>query len=314
MADTASAAEHSLRSVAVMNQKGGVGKTTTAVNLGAAIAEAGRRICLIDLDPQAHLTLHLGINPEQIKHTTYDLLVDPDCPAAHCVVSAAENLDVIPAEVDLAAVESELAGQVDRQQILTRKFAPIAELYDAVLIDCPPSLGLLTLNALALAKEVLVPLQAHFLALQGVGKLLETIRLVCQSVNPDLRVAGIVLCMHEKQTSLAKEVVADLEAFLEDARTQDVPWRDCQVLHPPIRRNIKLAEAPSFGETIFDYAPRCAGANDYRNLAQTLLALWDGQLAVGDPEQKGEVMIEAKCAKLTAPQSASAPGIQDAAT
>ena len=314
MADTASAAEHSLRSVAVMNQKGGVGKTTTAVNLGAAIAEAGRRICLIDLDPQAHLTLHLGIDREQIKHTTYDLLIDPDCPAAHCVVSAAENLDVIPAEVDLAAVESELAGQVDRQQILARKFAPIAELYDAVLIDCPPSLGLLTLNALALAKEVLVPLQAHFLALQGVGKLLETIRLVCQSVNPDLRVAGIVLCMHEKQTSLAKEVVADLEAFLEDARTQDVPWRDCQVLHPPIRRNIKLAEAPSFGETIFDYAPRCAGANDYRNLAQTLLALWDGQLAVGDPEQKGEVMIEAKCAKLTAPQSASAPGIQDAAT
>ena len=277
MADTASAAEHRPRTLAVMNQKGGVGKTTTAVNLGAAIAEAGQRTCLIDLDPQAHLTLHLGIDCEQIKHTTYDLLVDPDCPAAQCVVNAAQNLDVIPAEVDLAAAESELAGQVDRQRILSQKFAAIADLYDVVLIDCPPSLGLLTLNALALADEVLVPLQAHFLALQGVGKLLETIRLVCQSVNTDLRVAGVVLCMHEKQTSLAKEVVADLKAFFEAARDQDVPWRDCHVLHPPVRRNIKLAEAPSFGKTIFDYAPWCAGANDYRILAERLIETWDAQ-------------------------------------
>ena len=313
MADTASATGHHFRSVAVMNQKGGVGKTTTVVNLGAAMAEAGRRVCLIDLDPQAHLMLHLGIDPEQIKHTTYDLLIDPDCPAAHCVVSAAENLDVIPAEVDLAAAETELAGHVDRQQILRQKFAVIADLYDVVLIDCPPSLGLLTLNALALAQEVLVPLQAHFLALQGVGKLLETIRLVCQSVNPDLRVAGIILCMHEKQTSLAKEVVADLEAFLEDAKTQDVPWRDCRLLHPPIRRNIKLAEAPSFGETIFDYAPRCAGATAYRNLAQTLLATWDAQSAAGDAEQKRDVTIEAKCANVTAAGIAIVPGIENAA-
>lgn len=275
MADTASAAGHRPRAVALMNQKGGVGKTTTAVNLGAAIAEAGRRVCLVDLDPQAHLTLHLGINAEQARHTVYDLLVDPDCPAAHCLVSAAENLDVIPSEVDLAAAETELASRPDRQQILSQKFAAIEDLYDVVLIDCPPSLGLLTLNALALAEEVLVPLQAHFLALQGLGKLLETVGLIRQSVNPDLRVAGVILCMHEKQTSLAKEVVTDLESFFEAARSQDVPWRDCHVLRPVVRRNIKLAEAPSFGQTIFDYAPWCAGANDYRILAERLLASWD---------------------------------------
>ena len=316
MADTASAAKHRPRTVALMNQKGGVGKTTTAVNLGAAIAEAGRRVCLIDLDPQAHLTLHLGIDHEQIKHTTYDLLVDPDCPAANCLVTAAPNLDVIPSEVDLAAAEIELAGRPDRQQILSMKFAAIEDRYDVVLIDCPPSLGLLTLNALALAGEVLVPLQAHFLALQGLGKLLETVGLIRQSVNSDLRVAGIILCMHEKQTSLAKEVVADLESFFQAARSQDVPWRDCQVLRPVVRRNIKLAEAPSFGQTIFDYAPWCAGANDYRILAQRLIEAWDVQTESACDKAQASTTIEvtsqlvSRPRKVPTPQTASSAGAQ----
>lgn len=287
---SASVANASLpvRTIAFMNQKGGVGKTTTAVNLAAALALAGRRVCLIDLDPQAHLSLHLGIDPQQISRTVYDLLIDSQCDADDAIVANVRpNLDCLPAEVDLAAAESEMAQTPERQRILARKFAPIAPRYEFVLIDCPPSLGLLTLNALSLAKEVFVPMQAHFLALQGVGKLLETVGLVCKSVNPSLRVSGIILCMHEGQTMLAKEVAADLDAFFEQARGQEVPWRGCRVLRPPIRRNIKLAEAPSFGQTIFDYAPGCPGAQDYRELAERIGKEWDAWMASrGKPEKK----------------------------
>ncbi len=260
------------RTIAVLNQKGGVGKTTTAVNLGAALAAEGRRVCLIDLDPQAHLTLHLGLDPGPADHTVYDLLIDPACEAPQCIMSARDRLDAMPSEVGLAAAETELAGRPERQRILASKMGAVLPLYDLVIVDCPPSLGLLTLNALGLVREVFVPMQAHFLALQGVGKLLETVGLVCRSVNPDLEVTGIILCMHEPQTTLAREVVADLESFFDQARGQHVPWSRCRLLSPPIRRNVKLAEAPSFGKTIFDYAPWCAGANDYRTLARRMLA------------------------------------------
>jgi chromosome partitioning protein len=278
------------RIIAMLNQKGGVGKTTSVVNLGAALARQGLRICVIDLDPQAHLSLHLGFeqDPDDRRITVYDLLVDPDCPARDALVHVAENLDLIPAEVDLAGADTELSTLEDRQQLLRRKFSALEHDYDVVLLDCPPSLGLLAINALTLAREVFVPMQAHFLALQGVSKLLETVGMVCQSVNPDLRVTGVLLCMHEGQTTLAREVVADLETFFESVVGSGAPWGTCRVLHPPIRRNIKLAEAPSFGQTIFDYSPQCAGAGDYRALAENLVEYW----TVAQDESLNEEIIE----------------------
>lgn len=302
------------RIVAMLNQKGGVGKTTSAVNLGAALAESGQRVCLIDLDPQAHLTLHLGIEADRDRRTVYDLLIDPACRADDVVIrDARPNLDAILAEVDLAGAESELAAAPERQGILGRAFAPIAGRYDVVLIDCPPSLGLLTLNALAMATEVVVPMQAHFLALQGVGRLLETVGLVCRSVNPGLRVSGIILCMHEGQTTLAREIVADLDAFFAAARDREnadegngprVPWSTCRVLRPAIRRNIKLAEAPSFGQTIFDYAPWCPGALDYRHLARSVLEGWatsDDTARTATPAAASEPKIDRPVTGVDAP-------------
>lgn len=288
------------RTVALLNQKGGVGKTTTTVNLGHALAIAGKRVCLIDLDPQGHLTLHLGIDQGAVDRTVYDLMVDPDCDVADCVIREARpNLDVMLAEVDLAAAETELSSLPERRSILRDRFAPIADRYDVVLIDCPPSLGLLTVNALTMADELFVPMQAHFLALQGVGRLLETVRLVCGSVNAELTVAGVILCMFERQTTLAKEILVDLEEFFDSYRGVDVPWSECRVLQPPIRRNIKLAEAPSFGSTIFDYAPWCPGAIDYRRLAAALLERWGQPVEGFAPSEADDDESDAGAAKFT---------------
>lgn len=261
---------HAPRIIALINQKGGVGKTTTTVNLAAGLAQRGQRVLIVDLDPQAHATLSVGINPEQISHSVYDLLLDWDDEAAS-VIDARPNLSVIAAETDLAAAESELATQPDRHGRLARVLAPLHNRFDFILIDCPPSLGLLTLNALAAAREVLIPMQAHFLALQGVSKLLETVRLVSGEINPALSVTGVVLCAHDANVSHAQEVVRDLTEFFEGSRRQDVPWSHATILRPFIRRNIKLAECPSFGQTIFDYAPGAPGAADYLALAQSVL-------------------------------------------
>ncbi len=261
----------------MMNQKGGVGKTTTTVNLGAALAKLDKRVLMIDLDPQSHLTLHLGLDPDELELSVYELLTQPEVSAGEVAYQLDENFVVLPAEMNLAGVESELAAMQTRngsvQRILYEKCQPLItgrQWFDFVLVDCPPSLGLLTINALSMAREVIVPMQAHFLALQGLSKLLETVSLVEQTLNPQLTVGGVVLCMHEAQTLLAHEVTADLESFLADARGRDVPWRDAVVYQPAIRRNIKLAESPSFGKTIFDYAPDCAGAKDYLGLAQAV--------------------------------------------
>jgi len=263
------------RIVAVLNQKGGVGKTTSTVNLGAALAEAGLRVLLVDLDPQSNLSLHFGVEPGDDSITIYDLLLDPDATADGAIVQARERLDFIPSVTELALVEGELASKPGMQRALAQSLAPVLSRYDAVLLDCPPSLGVLTVNALTLAHEVVVPMQAHYLALRGLEKLLSTVHLVSQALNPELRVGGIILCMHESQSSHGKAVVEEMRSHLDQYRGSGLPWESCEVLMPPIRRNVKLAEAPSFGKTIFDYAPQCAGAQDYRELAMTIRARWE---------------------------------------
>ncbi|MBX3354621.1 MAG: ParA family protein [Phycisphaeraceae bacterium] len=262
--------EGSPRIIAILNQKGGVGKTTSAVNLGAALAEAGERVLLVDLDPQSNLSLHFGVEPDEHATTIYDLLLDPDASADAAVVAAREQLHFIAAVTELALVEGQLASVPDMQRVLARALAPILSRYDTVILDCPPSLGVLTVNALTVAHEVIVPMQAHYLALRGLEKLLSTVHLVAQGLNPALRVSGILLCMHESQSSHGKAVVEEMRAQFEQYRGSGLPWSECEILSPPIRRNVKLAEAPSFGQTIFDYAPQCAGAQDYRAVAASL--------------------------------------------
>lgn len=263
------------RVIALMNQKGGVGKTTTTVNVGAAMAAGGARVLLIDLDPQAHLTLSVGMEPGEMDKTNYDLFVDPDTTAMEVVreVESIGNLAVLPAETNLAGVESELAEATeagDAQSILRDKCVDLFDQFDAVLIDCPPALGLLTVNALCAATEVVVPMQSHFLAMQGMTKLFETIGAVREGINPQLKVAGVVLCMHEANTLLAGEVRAELDGFFAQAE-EGQAWHGARVFEPAVRRNIKLAEAPSFGQPVLAYAPESNGAADYRKLARSIL-------------------------------------------
>ena len=231
-----------VKTVAVINQKGGVGKTTTVASLGAAFAQRGVETCLIDLDPQAHLPLHLGLEPGA-QAGIYDVLTG-QTPVADVLAEVRPGLHVAPAVIDLAAAEVELSATVGREQILRDRLRAAALPCRVALIDCPPSLGLLPLNALAAADEVFIPLQPHFLALQGLGKLLETVSLVQQRINPSLRVTGIVLCLYETTTRLAAEVCQDLRAFFEDARGQDSPWAHARIFQTIVRRNIKLAECP----------------------------------------------------------------------
>jgi chromosome partitioning protein len=271
-----------VRTIAVTNQKGGVGKTTTVANLGAALAGAGHSVCLVDLDPQANLTTHFGINARSLKRSMYDVLLEP-APLTSAAVMVEPNLTVVPATIDLAAAEAELAGAVGREQILRDRLAELAGPYEIAMIDCPPSLGLLTLNALAAADEVLIPLQPHFLALQGLGKLLETVSLVQKRINPRLRVTGVILCMYESGTKLAGEVVADLRNFFESGRNSNAPWSGARIFGTVIRRNVKLAESPSYGKTIFDYEPKSHGATDYKALADEFLAPYVPPMAQGKP-------------------------------
>ena len=259
-----------MRRIAIINQKGGVGKTTTAVNLAAALAEAGQRVCVLDLDPQAHATTHLGIEPDGKSSSIYDVLVNSR-PLAEVRRKVGERLWIAGSDINLAAAEVELAGVVGREVILRDLLLQDEGAFDFVFMDCAPSLGVLTLNALAAASEVFIPLQPHFLALHGMGKLLETTALVAKRINPALKVTGIVLCLYESSTRLAQEVVNDLQGYLDKSRGTSAPWAKARIFKTHIRRNIKLAECPSFGQSIFAYAATCHGALDYMSLAQEVL-------------------------------------------
>lgn len=259
-----------MRSIAIMNQKGGVGKTTTAVNVSAALAKTGKRVCLVDLDPQAHATLHFGIEPSPDVLTMYDVLVGKT-KLGEVRREVAENLSMMPSSLDLAAAEVELAGVIGREVILRDKLGEEPPEVDYLLVDCPPSLGVLTLNALAAVDEVFIPLQPHFLALHGLSKLLETIDLVARRLNNRLKLSGVILCMYDVNTRLAAEVCADVDEFFRRTRGEKTPWAETQIFQTRIRRNIRLAEAPSFGQSIFQYAPTSPGAEDYHQLAAEIL-------------------------------------------
>ena len=218
-----------MRAIAVANQKGGVGKTTTSVNLAVGLARAGRRVLLIDLDSQAHATLHVGMMPCTFRLSAYDVLVGGESLEA-ATVAASDNLWVVPAHIDLSAVEMALATTAGRESILTQRIAGdprcsgiAPDAYDYLLIDCPPSLGLLSLNAMAAVDDVVLPLQPHFLALHGLSKLLETIEMVADHVNPRLQLLGVVLCMFEAGTRLAAEIGRDVEAFFASAADRHPP-------------------------------------------------------------------------------------------
>jgi len=259
-----------MRIIALFNQKGGVGKTTTTVNLGAALVDAGKKVVLIDLDPQANLTAHVGIDPDKVRHSTYTVLTD-GIPLAESLMKVNKHLHVAPSTTDLAAAEVELVSVVGRESLLKKAAAAKGIDADYILIDCPPSLGLLSLNALVYATEVIVPLQAHFLALQGMEKLFETVAMVRQGLNPKLSISGILFTQFESAARLSGEVTGEVENFIATARGKDHPVANAVVFQTQIRRNIKLAEAPSFGQSIFQYAGNSAGAADYSVLAEEIL-------------------------------------------
>ncbi|MHC4221827.1 MAG: ParA family protein [Planctomycetota bacterium] len=258
-----------MRKIAVLNQKGGVGKTTTVVNTAAALAQAGYRVAVVDLDPQAHLTIHLGLDPETIEAGSYKVLIQSG-QFEEEILMVRPNLWLLPANINLVGAESELVSVVGRETIFREAVEKCEDKFDYMIIDCAPSLGLLTLNALAAVDEILIPLQPHFLALQGFGKLLQTVNLVNKRINPSLKVKWVLLCMYDSRASLPNEVRNDIQQFLDNARGTQCAWSETQIMPVYIRRNIKLAEAPGYGKTIFEYEPNCHGAKDYKEVADCL--------------------------------------------
>jgi chromosome partitioning protein len=249
------------RVIAIVNQKGGVGKTTTAINLGASFAVAERKTLIIDMDPQGNASSGLGVNQSSIDKSMYEVLVDHE-PLQSAIINSVhfKNLDLVPSDVALVGAEVELVEKSEREVLLRNALTPVRENYDYVLIDCPPSLGLLTLNTLAAADSVLIPIQCEFYALQGLTQLLNTVRLVQQNLNPRLQIEGVLLTMYDQRLNLSRQVAEEAQEYFGD-----------KVYTISIPRNVRLAEAPSFGKPIAVYDILSAGAQSYLSLAKEVI-------------------------------------------
>ena len=246
--------------IAVANQKGGVGKTTTAVNLAACLAKEGRKVLLIDSDPQGNATSGLGFDKRDVKKCIYDALINEVPMADTLKHTAYENLDVIPATIQLAGAEIELVSLMNREGRLKNALERIKHDYDYVIIDCPPSLGLLTINALTAASSVMIPVQCEFYALEGITMLMNTIQLVQRNLNPALKLEGVVMTMFDSRTNLAQDVVEEVKKYFKTKMYKTI-----------VPRNVRLSEAPSHGMTVIDYDSKSKGAQVYMELAQEVI-------------------------------------------
>jgi chromosome partitioning protein len=246
--------------IAIANQKGGVGKTTTSVNLGACLAYIGKRVLLVDVDPQGNATSGIGIEKADVEHCIYDILVDDVDVKEVIKPTAVENLEIIPATIQLAGAEIELVPTISREVRLKRALETVKHNYDYMLIDCPPSLGLLTINALTASDAVLIPVQCEYYALEGLSQLLSTVRLVQKHLNTELMIEGVLLTMLDARTNLGIQVIDEVKKYFQD-----------KVYHTIIPRNIRLSEAPSHGQPIIIYDPRSRGAEVYLELAKEVV-------------------------------------------
>lgn len=247
--------------IAIANQKGGVGKTTTAINLSACVAEKGKKVLVIDTDPQGNTTTGLGVDKNTLENTVYELMLG-ECSVKECIVpDVSENLSLIPSNVNLAAAEVELIDTDRKEYVLKNEIDWVKDQYDYIFIDCPPSLSMLTINAMTTADTVLVPIQCEYYAMEGLSQLIHTVNLIKKKINPALSMEGVVFTMYDSRTNLSGEVVESVKDALDE-----------HVFETLIPRNIRLAEAPSYGMPINKYDEKSAGAEAYRNLAAELIA------------------------------------------
>ncbi len=246
-----------LKKIAIVNQKGGVGKSTTAVNLGACLAVMDYKVLLVDIDPQGNATSGMGIEKSKLEYSIYDVLIDGHPPQEVIKKTEVENYFVLPANIDLAGAEIELVSVISRESKLKKILKKIEDRYDYIFIDCPPSLGLLTLNALTACESIIIPIQCEYYALEGLGQLMQTVKLVKNSLNENLKIEGVVLTMYDSRTNLSQQIIDEVNNFFKE-----------NVFETIIPRNVRLSEAPSFGKPISLYDPKSTGAKAYEKLAK----------------------------------------------